>query len=196
MKNKFAMILSSLMLLAGNVAGLTGQKTSMPPPLRVYIPFEAAWRGMHETLRDQNLQLVQEDQAQGILVSDFVEYSSGTLTKSHIAKIGERPELTDGDWIRVEYRYDILIELIEAKETIITVNADIRALKRDFLGKETWIPISSNGQRERHLLTEFGQILFGQMFSLDGSGGGLWKLEPNYVPDMSTRTPIENRDRP
>jgi len=169
---------------------------SMPPPLRVYIPFEAAWRGMREVYRDRKLKTVEENQAQGILKSDFIEYSSGTLTGSHIAKIGESPVVTDGDWVRVEYRYDVLIQLIEAKETMVTVNADIRALKRDFMGTETWIKIPSNGQREKALLEEFGTLLFGQMFSLDKSGRGFWKLEPNYVPDMSTRTPVTNRDQP
>jgi len=189
-------IAGTLLLLPAGLTNAEGEDRAMPPPLRVYIPFEAAWRGMREVFRDQEVQMVEEDQGQGILTSDFIEYSSGTLTKSHISKIGERPGVTDGDWVRVEYRYDVLIELIEAKETVVTVNADIRALKRDFLGKETWIKIPSNGQRERFLLDEFGKFLFGRMFSLDKSGGGLWKLEPNYVPDMSTRAPVTNRDRP
>ncbi len=190
-----ATILGTLLLAAG-LTETVGQSNSVPPPLRVYIPFEAAWRGMLETLIDRGIQLTDEDRAQGILKTDFVEYSSGTLTKSHIAKIGERPELTDGDWVRVEYQYEVLIELIEAKETVVTVNTVVRALKRDFLGQETWVKIPSNGQREKALLEDFGKLLFGQKFSLHGSGGGLWKLEPNYVPDMSTRAPIINRDRP
>jgi len=195
MTKALVMILGALLFLPTGLTVALAQST-VPPPLRVFIPFEAAWRGMREVFREREWMMVEEDQARGVLKSSYVEYSSGTLTKSHISKIGKRPDSTDGDWIRVEYRYDILIALIEAKETIVTVDADIRALKRSFLGDETWIKIPSNGQRERHLLEEFGQLLFGQMFSLDKSRGGSWKLEPNYVPDMTTRAPVTNRDRP
>lgn len=196
MTRTLSVILGALMLTPAGLADTAGQNGSIPPPLRVYIPCEAAWRGMREVFRDRDLQMVEEDHAQGVLVSDFIEYSSGTLTNSHISKIGEKPRLTDGDWIRVEYQYDVLIELIEEKETVVTVRANIRALKRDFLGQQTWITIPSNGQREKSLLEEFGILLFGQKFSLNKSGGGLWKFEPQYVPDMSTRTPVTNRDRP
>ncbi|MGW8181199.1 MAG: hypothetical protein ACWGQW_20910 [bacterium] len=195
MTKTLLMILGSLLFLPTELTDALAQST-VPPPLRVYIPFEAAWRGMREVFKERDWTIVEEDHARGILRSSFVEYSSGTLTKSHISKIGKRPESTDGDWIRVEYRYDIVITLIEAKETVVTVDADIRALKRSFLGDETWISIPSNGQRERYLLEEFGKLLFGQMFSLDKSKGGFWKLEPNYVPDMTTRAPVTNRDRP
>ena len=175
--------------------GLAEESKSAPPPLRVYVPFEAVWRGMRDVFKEQEIPKAEEDRAKGILTSDYIEYSSGILTESHIAKIGERPEVTDGDWVRVEYRYEVLIELIEAKETVVTVDARIRALKRNFLGEEAWIKIPSNGQRERFLLNEFGKLLFGQLFSLNKSGG-MWKIEPNYVPDMSTRAPITNRDKP
>jgi len=195
MTRTLSVILAVMVLLSARLADISGQNTSIPPPMRLYIPFEAAWRGMRDVFRDRDLQMVEEDHAQGVLVSNFIEYSSGTLTNSHISKIGERPKLTDGDWIRVEYQYDVLIELIGEKETVVTVRANIRALKRDFLGQETWTKISSNGQRERSVLEEFGTLLFGQKFSLNKSGG-LWKFEAQHVPDMSTRTPVINRDRP
>lgn len=196
MRRTGSIIIVTFCLLSGGVTAAFEESKSIPPPLRVFIPFEAAWRGMHEVFREKGLQMVEEDRGQGILTSNYIEYISGTLTESHIAKIGLKPVLTDGDWVKVEYMYDVLIELIEAKETVVTVDARIRALKRDFLGKETWVKIPSNGQRERYLLDEFGKLLFGQLFSLDKSGGGLWKLEPSYVPDMSTRAPIVNRDKP
>jgi hypothetical protein len=195
MKRGLSITYCAVMLLRSASVLATEQVEAVPPPLRVYIPFEAAWRGMCDTFREQELKVFEEDRGQGILTSDFIEYTSGVLTKSHIAKIGQRPEVTDGDWVRVEYRYEVLIELIEAKETVVTVDARIRALKRDFLGTESWVKIPSNGQRERFLLNEFGKLLFGQLFSLTKSGG-MWKLEPNYVPDMSTRVPITNRDKP
>lgn len=195
MTKTLVIVFGALLSLSIGQRDTFGQST-VPPPLRVFIPFEAAWRGMRDVFREREWMMIEEDHARGILKSTFVEYSSGTLTRSHISKIGKRPESTDGDWVRVEYRYDILIALIEAKETVVTVDADIRALKRSFLGEETWIRIPSNGQRERHLLDEFGKLLFGQMFSLDKSKGGFWKFEPNYVPDMTTRAPVTNRDRP
>ena len=147
-------------------------------------------------LRLKEIDLIEEERARGTLVTDYIEYSSGTLTPKHMDKIGERPKLTDGDWVKVEYRYEISIDLIEAQETVVTVTSNIRALKRGFLGEESWHKIPSNGQREQYLLQAFGEELFGQKFQLNKTGKGLWTWERQYVPDMSTRTPTTNRDQP
>ena len=147
-------------------------------------------------LRLKEIDLVEEERARGTLVTEYIEYSSGTLTRKHMDKIGERPKLTDGDWVKVEYRYEVSIDLIEAQETVVTVISNIRALKRGFLGEESWHKIPSNGQREQYLLQAFGEELFGQKFQLNKTGKGLWTWERQYVPDMSTRAPTTNRDQP
>jgi hypothetical protein len=170
-------------LCAGVVAADDGK--FVPPPLRIHVPFEKAWDAMHDAFQARDLRLLSENRGQGFMLSEFTEYTSGPLTENYLAKIGEKPKLADAYWIRAEYQYDIRIELIEAKETVVTVDAKIKALKRDFLGKETWVPIPSNGQREESLLTEFGRLLFGETFQLDKPKKGMWEREPAYVPDMS-----------
>lgn len=161
--------------------------SSVPPPLRVFIPFEAAWNGMKEVLEDQKWTLVQEIRGQGLMLTDRREYSSGPLTESHIAKIGDQPKLTDAYWQKVEYEYEVQIELIGAKETLVTVNANIRALKRDFFGRETWIDIPTNGQREALLLDTFGKRLFGETFRLEEPRKGFWERDPVYLPSEPER---------
>lgn len=138
----------------------------IPPPVRITVPFDQAWKQIATTLYDVDLEIASQNRGQGTMLSTFREYSSGPLVDSHIAKIGKKPKLIDAQWLRVRYRYQILMELIHEKETLITVSTEIFALKREFLGKESWIPIVTNGKLEEEILTRFGRQLFGQKFSI------------------------------
>ncbi len=161
----------------------------VPPPLRIYIPFEAAWNGMVETLENNKFELLRQNRGQGFILSSFREYSSGLLTESHIRKIGEEPKLIDGDWVRVRYQYEVFVELIANRETVVTVYANIEALKREYLGTETWVKIPTIGKLEETLLTQLGQSLFGQNFSLQEPKKGFWERDPTYLPDPEERIP-------
>lgn len=184
--------LFALIWLAGSVLGMGG----VPAPLDLRIPFEAAWEGMIDVMKARNLPMKEPDRAKGRLQTEYVEYSSGPLTDSHIEKIGTRPELSDAEWVRVEYKFDVQVELIEAKRTIVTAGVDIRAKKRDFLGQETWVPIQSTGHLEEDLLTEFGKNLFGDKFKLSESKKSFWELQPSYVPDSGQRPRVSGPERP
>ena len=162
---------------------------SAPPPLRIYVPFEAAWDGMVETLGKNEFELLRQDRGQGFLLSNFREYASGLLTDSHIRKIGEEPKLIDGDWVRVRYQYEIRVALIADRETVVTVDANIQALQREYLGKETWIEIQTIGKLEETLLTQFGQHLFGETFSLEEPKKGFWERDPSYASHPYERIP-------
>ena len=154
----------------------------LPPPLRIYTPFEAAWDGMVETLENHEFELLRQNRGQGFILSSFHEYSSGLLTESKISKIGEKPKLIDGDWVSVRYQYEIRVELITDRETVITVDTNIQALQREYLGKESWIEIQTIGTLEETLLTQFGQHLFGETFSLQEPKKGFWERDPTYAP--------------
>jgi hypothetical protein len=184
--------LYALIWLAGSVVGLAG----VPAPLDLKIPFEPAWEGMLGVIQKRNLVLKETDRAKGRLVTEYAEYSSGPLTDSHIAKIGIRPKLSDAEWVKVEYKFDVQVQLVEAKRTVVTAGVDIRAKKRDFLGQETWVPIQSTGPLEEDLLTEFGKSLFGEKFKLSESKKGFWELQPSYVPDTGQRPRISGPERP
>lgn len=190
-----AIVLFSALLMTLSVE--SARKPRIPPPLRIYVPFETCWGAIHEVLERRQLNLVQEDRGRGLVLSDFKEYISGPLTTSHIAKIGQRPELSDANWVRVEYQLEALVELVSAKETVVTVNANIRALKRDFLGSEQWVDIPTNGELEAGLLTDFGKLLFGTNFELTEPRPGFWERDPTYVPEEMERIPrIAGPERP
>lgn len=173
------------------------RKPYIPPPLRIYVPFEACWDGMHEVLEARQFELVREDRGKGLILTDYKDYISGPLTANHIAKIGQRPKLTDGNWLQVQYQFEALVELVSAKETVVTVNANIRALKRDFLGAEEWVDIPTNGELEAGLLTTFGKLLFGTSFELTEPKPGFWERDPTYVPEEMERIPrIAGPERP
>jgi hypothetical protein len=144
---------------------------------------------MLETLQEGQYDLLSENRPRGILFTRFREYSSGPLTGTHLAKIGQKPELIDADWVKVEYQYEITIELVTAKETLVWVDVNIRALKRDFFGHETWVSIPTNGKKEESLLTRFGKLLFGDSFQLAVTKKGFWSRKPTYLPDQMEGIP-------
>ena len=91
--------------------------------------------------------------------------------------------------MRVNYQYEILIEFIQEKETVITVDANIEALERNFLGNEKRVSIPSNGSLEEKLLINFGQSLFGQNFNLQKPKKGYWERDPVYLPLPTNQFP-------
>jgi len=184
------LLLILFLLFAPAVQDLAQARAQLvPPPLRIYVPFEAAWDGMVEILEKNDFEFLRQNRGQGFILSSFREYSSGLLTESHISKIGEKPKLIDGDWVRVQYQYEILVELIADRETVVTVDANIQALQREYLGKETWVEIQTIGKLEETLLTQFGQLLFGQTFSLQEPKKAFWERDPTYAPDPYERIP-------
>ncbi len=158
------------------------------PPLRVHIPFEAAWEGMLRVLREEGWTVTREGRAKGEIRTGSRKYISGPLTDDHMDKIGERPRLSGAQWQRVDYHYEVSIQLVSGRETLITVDTNITALKRAFLGEEGWVAIPSNGRLEEGLLTRFGQSLFGQTFSLTRSKKGLWGWFPEIKGGRSPST--------
>jgi len=178
-----------LLLLLLPHRALLAQEKLIPPPLRMDIPFEAAWNGILLTLMDHEFEILRQDRGQGSILTSFREYSSGPLTESHINKIGETPKLVDGEWVRVQYRYEVLVELISERETVLTVYSNIEALKREFLGTEDWVKIETTGKLETELLTQFGKSLFGEAFSLLAPQKGYWDKDPVYLPNPAERIP-------
>lgn len=174
------------------------ERTHLPPPLRVFIPFENAWQAMEDTLKDEiKIPAADLDRARGTIQTEYHDYISGPLTKDHIAKIGNRPDLIDGAWSRAEYRYDITLQLISARDTVVTVNTHIRAEKRSFLGETSWVDIKSNGRLESQLLTEFGRKVFGSDFALEQPRRGFWEHDPEYAaPPISNDPKVARPERP
>jgi hypothetical protein len=168
---------------------LFAQEKLIPPPLRMDIPFEATWNGILLVLMEDDFDILSQDRGKGSILSSFREYSSGPLTEGHINKIGETPKLVDGEWVRVQYQYEVLVELISERETVLTVYSNIEALKREFLGSEDWIKIETTGKLEADLLTQFGKTLFGDSFSLPEAKEGYRDRDPVYLPDPVERIP-------
>jgi len=169
--------------------GVWGASRYLPPPLRVHVPFEAAWGAVHQVLVDRGTGILEENRGQGSLVSNYAEFISGSLTNQYLAKIGEPPANVDGYWLKAEFRVEVQVDIVDVKETLVTADASIRALKRDFFGKETWVEIPSNGTREEDFLNEFGRVLFGESFSIKSPKKGLWEREPSRVPELERKLP-------
>ncbi len=171
-------------------------RRNLPPPLRLHVPFETVWKVTETELEtEQEEPLLLKDRAQGRFMTPFREFSSGLLTESHIEKIGERPKLIDAVWKSVQYQYDVGLTLIDDKQTLLTVDVNIRALKREFLGAESWVNIPSNGRLETDLLNLIGRNLFGQSFSLAAPKKGFWEREPGYIQDAEINPQVIGPER-
>ena len=185
------LVVAVLSALAGSLLCFSHagkQEKRFVPPLRVHIPFEAAWEGMLRILKEEGWTVSRETRAKGEIRTGSRKYISGPLTGDHMDKIGERPRLSGAQWQRVNYHYEVSIQLVSGRETLITVDADITALKRGFLGEEDWVAIPSNGRLGEGLLTRFGQSLFGQTFSLTKSKKGFWGWFPKIKGGRSPST--------
>ena len=199
---EFMKHLRSLLLFGGTICFMVcsglgqTQAVDIPPPLRVKIPFEKSWQGMVETLQERQLPFVKQGQEEGEIQTDYHEYSSGPLTESHIAKIGVKPRLIEGDWVRVTYRFTVEMDLIKEGDTLVTVSAKIQALQREFLGTQKWVEIPSNGRLESELLSEYGKRMFGQLFTLAEPRKGFWEQAPGYVKDADVQPRIAGPERP
>ena len=178
-----------LWTLSGAVVQAQSFKEFIPPPLRLGVPLQTVREHMIRTLEHKEIKVDRQDQNRGLVLTEYQEYNSGPLTASHIAKIGDKPEITDGEWVRVQYQYEILMELIKEKETVVTVNAHIKALKRDYFGSQEWVEIVTNGELEQELLSAFGQSLFGQSFTLEGRKRRFWEQAPSFSPDLEGKRP-------
>ena len=126
---------------------LQSQKQLPPSPLRMDIPFDAAWDGMLLTLTENNFAILRQNRSQGSILSDFREYSSGPLTERHIGKIGTTPKLVDGEWLRVQYQYEVVVELITERETVLTVYTNISAI--DFHGHSIKVVFAERIEKHR-----------------------------------------------
>jgi hypothetical protein len=197
MRSKHLAILVLLIVGFQSETKAQRNRSFIPAPLKIQIPFDPAWETMTEALNEIDLDITDQSRGQGSITTRFQEYSSGPLVDGHITKIGEKPKLIDGQWLRVRYQYEILIELINQKETLVTVYANIEAFKRDFLGAEAWVRIPTNGKLEEDLLTLFGRRLFGPTFNLEKPKKDFWERDPTYIPNAEERTPrIVGPERP
>ena len=195
MPTMLTLLLVAVSLTGGSAAQLP--QSHLPPPLRVYVPFEGAWNAMIEVLEESRFSEYEADRARGHIVTEYLEYISGPLTEEYLKKIGNPPGLGDAYWVRGEYQLEIIVELVEERETLVTVYANVRGLKRGFLGEETMVPIPTNGTREEELMRAFGKRIFGANFELDNPRRGFWERDPEYVPDMLERIPrIAGPERP
>jgi hypothetical protein len=152
---------------------------------------------MLDVLQKRGLPTETLDRVRGLIVTEFREYSSGPMTENHISKIGTKPRLADAQWVKVKYRLEAELQVIESRTTLVGASSTIKALKRDFLGTETWVDIASNGELERDLLTEFGKGLFGDRFQLPQQKKGFWQRDPKYVPGPEEQIPkVAGPERP
>lgn len=161
--------------------------------LKVFVDFKTVAQAARAVLVEErpagmSLSLADAARNPAVLLTDPYEYASGTLARDHLLKIAVRPELSDGTWEKVRYKLEVRIEPVQKKDTNVTADATIEALKRSFSGKEEWVTVVSNGNLEETFLLRLGRRLFGPQFSLETKKKDFWQRDPRYVPDPNSDT--------
>ncbi len=190
---KIKKLLLPAFILLFSVAFLSAASGPVPPQ-RMEIPFETAWSTMMELLETSQITVSSENRGQGLIKTRYKEFASGLLTQSHLEKIGTDTDLSEGSYVKVEYQYEIEIRLVAERLTIITVDSNIRARHRNFLGEEKWVDIKSNGQREEHLLNSFGKVLWGEEWEMEYTTKRRGKKKYMLPSDLNER--VASPERP
>ena len=185
-------LLASSFLLAQN-------KPSIPPdPVKYINKFEIVWETARDILNDLGFKIELEDRARGRIVTKPQELIAGALTASELDKVATKPEALNASWLKARYAVEMLVEIVQSSETLVTVRANIEALKRDLSGEESWLACKSNGSLERRILGKLSTKLLSPNLKASEKKG-FWDRPPQPVasPKESPRPlPVPDRERP
>ncbi|MGI8783820.1 MAG: hypothetical protein ACR2L2_09275 [Acidobacteriota bacterium] len=178
-------------------AAQLGQQVDVPPAQRLRAGFTVVWTEVERAYEDLGLPRDESITTQGKVISQFKEFISGPTTAAELDKIAVRPKTSGGSWVRVRFRMETEVELIEKLETLVRATAIIEGLRRDFRGKDEWMQLPSRGELEAAVLTRVGRNLFGDLYQIEWPRkGGFWNRAPQAVPDTGLpRDPMPKPDR-
>src|SRR5262249_10923481 len=137
------------------------------------------------------------DRGNGRIVTKPYEFITGSLSGSELAKLSTAPEgYKDAIWIRGRYKVEVVREIVQGNETMVTVRVYPQGLRRDVSGKEEWMDWQSDGTIERRLLGRLSVKLLSP--TKPNEKKGFWDQpaqtipRPNESPKLST----PQRDKP
>jgi hypothetical protein len=177
-------VLIFALLVALTATGKTwaqGGSRQIPDPLRFYNKYDIVWDVVRRTLVEMQFDVALEDRNAGILRTQSLDFSSGSLTAADIVKFCNPPSLTDGTWVKARYTVEAILERPSSKEVLFTANVTVEGSKRDFSGTESMVTCPSNGTLERRIYSKVGAKLIGKGFAVP-ENKGFWDQKPKPVP--------------
>jgi len=163
-------------------------KPDLPDPIKFLNTYNQVLNMTRAVMEDMGLKIEREDRVGGKISTRPYEFITGSLTADELAKVAVRKDTLTGDWIKARYTAEAVVEIVSPKETMLTINADVEALRRDVDGTEKWIPLESLGTVERKVLGRVSVKLLGTDAPAEPRKG-FWGQKPQPVDPRQPRFP-------
>jgi hypothetical protein len=179
------MLVSIALLLAPTLSAQT-PRTDLPDPVKFVAKFDIVWKVVRSVLEDMDFSIQLEDRSGGKILTKPVEFITGSLTSTEVDKVAVKRDTVTGQWMKARYSAEVLVEIVSATETMVTVRTRMEGLSRDLDSTEKWVPLDSVGVFEKRILGKISLKLLGNEPQLDGKKG-FWDKSPQPVPPRSQK---------
>jgi hypothetical protein len=179
-------ILVSIALVLAPTLFAQTSRTDLPDPVKFVAKFDIVWKVARGVLEDMDFSIQLEDRPGGKILTKPVEFITGSLTSTEIDKVAIKRDSVTGQWMKARYTAEILIEIVTATETMVTVRTRMEGLTRDLDSTEKWVPLESVGVFEKRILGKISLKLLGNEPQFD-TKKGFWDKSPQPVPPRSQK---------
>ena len=156
------------------------ERASLPDPVKFVNKFDIVWNVARAVLNDMGYGVELEDKAGGRISTKPYVFVTGSLTPSEIDKVAIKSNTATGSWVRARYSVETILEIVNPRETLVTVRTKMEGLNRDLDGTEKWLPLESLGLFEKRILGKLSLKLMGNELDFENKKG-FWDKSPQPV---------------
>ena len=171
--------LVTLLLISSPLVAQT-ERASLPDPVKFVNKFDIVWNVARAVLNDMGYSIELEDKAGGRISTKPYVFVTGSLTPSEIDKVAIKSNTATGSWVRARYSVKTIMEIVNPRETLVTVRTKMEGLNRDLDGSEKWLPLESLGLFEKRILGKLSLKLMGNELDFENKKG-FWDKSPQPV---------------
>ena len=181
-ENVFMRCLSFLvaLVLISSPSPAQTERASLPDPVKFVNKFDIVWNVARAVLNDMGYGVELEDKAGGRISTKPYVFVTGSLTPSEIDKVAIKSNTATGSWVRARYSVEAILEIVNPRETLVTVRTKMEGLNRDLDGTEKWLPLESLGLFEKRILGKLSLKLMGNELDFENKKG-FWNKSPQPV---------------
>jgi hypothetical protein len=190
MKHIFRPAAFAVLLAWGFLSPLNAeeQKPNLPDPVKFVNKSDKVANAVRAVLENMDLRIELEDRKGGRITTRPYEFITGSLTSSEVDKVAIKNDTLTGSWLKARYSVEVILEIVDPTQTMVTVRTKMEALNRDVDGTEKWIPLESLGTYERRILGKISALLLGNDAPLNEKKG-FWNKKPQPVDPRQPRFP-------
>jgi hypothetical protein len=174
------LVLLALLLAPTLSAQIPPQRPELPDPVKFVAKFDIVWRVARSVLEEMDFSIQLEDRTGGKILTKPVEFITGSLTSVEVDKVAIKKDTVSGQWMKARYSAEVVLDIVSATETMVTVVTKMEGLNRDLDSTEKWLPLESIGVFEKRILGKISMKLLGNEPQYE-SKKGFWDKSPQPV---------------